>query len=445
MRKFLLIALLSICAGTVCGQPAEKITLEDGSVLSGYIYKQIPGQDLIFFAEKAEICVPADCVFAMENREVGVETLSGEWSEWCSGHPCSVKNINDKKVVLLSSFIDRRADNARQVIRLGEHPRDIVASDRAADINVQSVRLLEKGDRFRYLDLQPAYYGIDFSAVVKIERTPRKNTELSGIIDVIETEAETFEGQIVGQIPGKYILLATEEGVTEVIANNRIVSQKRKPLNPHQSLFEQSRFVDVISGQNNAVYRGILVEQNYGNAKTPGFVVLQDREGKTHREERKYITALFKEPNNDYNPVYDVILGKGEIRINGTMTGLVAVEKLSLGRKAGKTYTKPEQVLAVVAPENVASVKAKEAKSVVLELSATDSDDFRMVALVEGKGKDGTLYETFTYEEYFDGKTAVNKTVSPNNTMRIEFEMPAPGLYVIYNQMDNIAAVCEIE
>lgn len=450
MRKFLFTVLVSLCAGTLYGQQVEDIILSDGSVLSGYIYKQRPGKDMIVFAEKAEICLPFNCVLGLGNKEVNVATLSDKWKEWCEANPNSVKDSKEGQLLQMSSF--RVKSTAGAVVRLGTHLRDAESLERlGTEFNVESVRLLEKGDRFRYVDLTPAYYSISLSSVKAIKRSPRKKTDLSGIIDIIETESETFEGQVTGQIPGQFILLDTEYGIIEAISSNRIISQKRKPLNQQQTLWEQSRFIDVISGQNNISYKGILIEQNYGKTNVPGFVLIQDKDGNIHHEETKNITSISKELNSDYKLIEDVILKEGELRINGEEAVWIDIESLYLLRSSvdASSAKQVESVLAVTLPTDIVTVKLADTKQVVLDLPATNSDAFRMVPMIPGtsdKKKENNVYYTFTYEEYFRGVNPTSKNVSPNNTLHLEFEVCQAGIYAIYDpSYKKVAALCKVE
>ena len=59
----------------------------------------------------------------------------------------------------------------------------------------------------------------------------RGKTELSGTVDKIELHSdEILSGQIIEQVPGKFIRLLKDDGMVEVISSDKIVTQKKVKL-----------------------------------------------------------------------------------------------------------------------------------------------------------------------------------------------------------------------
>lgn len=151
-----------------------------------------------------------------------------------------------------------------------------------------------KGEVIKYLDFTPNSYYLDWKDIQAIKRAPRATTDLTGLIDVVALRTgEKYEGQIIEQIPGERIRLLKNDGIVEVINAGQIAFQQKKKLNPNQSLFEQSPLLDVVCIKKDED-TGIIVEQNYGGEKEPGYLLIQNERGDILRRNSITVTETRK-------------------------------------------------------------------------------------------------------------------------------------------------------
>ena len=430
------------------GQPAEDIILKDGSVLSGYICRQRQGEDLIFMAERAELYISSEAVYTVENRDVNIDLLSDEWQEWCRKNPYAIKQTDAGRFITLSDItVNRNIDTLGMAVRLKDSQFAPVRRLTADDRCLHDVRILERGSRLKFADMSDGYYSIAQSSLQSIRRMPRKDVDLSGIVDIIETsDGRICEGEITGQIPGKSTQLATDDGVVEIIPNEKIVSQRRRALNPEQPLFEQCRFLEEVTARDGAVYKGLIIEQNYGSAKTAGFIRIQDSNGSVHNIELRNMVMIVKKPNPGFKPIEDIILADGEILVNREKAENVGVETLVVKRATPgnpASYTESVEAFAIEDGQKAVNCKFGNGR-IVLETRKTASNDYRIIRLTPCRAKKKECW-SFTYQEFFNGSMYVANTVSPNNTMRLEFDVKEPGMYVIYNNQTHMAVLCNVE
>lgn len=158
---------------------------------------------------------------------------------------------------------------------------------------------------------------IDFSKISRIERTPRDTELLTGIVDIIETRSgNEYQGQITGQKPGESIELLTEKGL-ELIATKDIKLQKKEKLNPDYSLVSQAEYLDVVVTASKE-YTGIITLQDYGDDNNPSYVLITEADDTYQRVLVSDITELRRITNKDYNPIMQFHVQPGNYYFNQT-------------------------------------------------------------------------------------------------------------------------------
>ena len=71
-----------------------------------------------------------------------------------------------------------------------------------------------------------------------------------------------------------------------------------KPINPNQSLFEQSPLIDIVKTANQAEYRGVIIEQNYSSKKdNENYVLISLESGAIQSVKVSDIIETMKEEN----------------------------------------------------------------------------------------------------------------------------------------------------
>ncbi len=420
MRKIFVLLCLINC-GIVSAQIAEQVTLKNGSVLSGYIYSQTPGKELIFKSVRSEIVIQSPGTYSVETYEINVLDLSDAWKGWVKENPQMVSKVDDYSYITLHdiSVVGENEELSSSIMELG----DIVC--------LKQVRILERGQALRCLDLNEACYRIPMNEVEMISRMPRSEEMLSGMVDVIETmEGDVYEGQILQQIPGVEIHLLNGQGVIDVISLDKVRSQKRKTLNPGQNMFAQSQFLDVIVKEDESELSGIVIEQNF--FANPRFLVLQDKAGNRHKEITSKLVSIGKIINTDYAPIVDVILGDNEYLVNGQQASEAVVmeqESYSDGESSILQVQKGAKGVTLTFDE----IEGR----ITLAFKEREHNDFVLVTLSAKKINERKKVG-FTYEELVKAIQPSACSLSPNKTVELKFDVHAPGNYLLYNQRENI-------
>lgn len=327
-KRFCWILLLNLLVLTAGAEPYETVVLKNGSVLEGYISVQHPGKDIIFFAEKATVYIPVKQVKSVLEYDIEIETLSDPWKAWVGDNPLLIKTVRGSKFLQMTDIIlAETAENDTVVLDSAVVRETNTPLYSNWNVVPRKVCILEKGEVIKYLDFTPNSYYLDWKDIQAIKRAPRATTDLTGLIDVVALRTgEKYEGQIIEQIPGERIRLLKNDGIVEVINAGQIAFQQKKKLNPNQSLFEQSPLLDVVCIKKDED-TGIIVEQNYGGEKEPGYLLIQNERGDILRRNSITVTETRKKANPDYKPLTDVIVGKGEILVNRKESAKAVIEK----------------------------------------------------------------------------------------------------------------------
>lgn len=294
-KRFCWILLLNLLVLTAGAEPYETVVLKNGSVLEGYISVQHPGKDIIFFAEKATVYIPVKQVKSVLEYDIEIETLSDPWKAWVGDNPLLVKTVRGSKFLQMTDIIlAETAENDTVVLDSAVVRETNTPLYSNWNVVPRKVRILEKGEVIKYLDFTPNSYYLDWKDIQAIKRAPRATTDLTGLIDVVALRTgEKYEGQIIEQIPGERIRLLKNDGIVEVINAGQIAFQQKKKLNPNQSLFEQSPLLDVVCIKKDED-TGIIVEQNYGGEKEPGYLLIQNERGDILRRNSIAVTETRK-------------------------------------------------------------------------------------------------------------------------------------------------------
>ena len=407
-KRFCWILLLNLLVLTAGAEPYETVVLKNGSVLEGYISVQHPGKDIIFFAEKATVYIPVKQVKSVLEYDIEIETLSDPWKAWVGDNPLLVKTVRGSKFLQMTDII---------LVETAENDTVVLDSAVVRETNTplysnwnvvpRKVRILEKGEVIKYLDFTPNSYYLDWKDIQAIKRAPRATTDLTGLIDVVALRTgEKYEGQIIEQIPGERIRLLKNDGIVEVI----VVCIKKD---------EDT---------------GIIVEQNYGGEKEPGYLLIQNERGDILRRNSIAVTETRKKANPDYKPLTDVIVGKGEILVNRKESAKAVIEK-------------QEGLLIVDTASRATVLSADSIGGMLIVEKQNESSAYRPILLklvlmkVKGKG----FCNVFTYEDLVtNGVHPQESVVSVNGTLKLSYAV-GKGKYILYDPQGQSGIFLSIE
>lgn len=433
IMKFYLSFILICWAALLYASPIEKVVLQDGSVLEGYMSVQRPGKDIVFMAQKATVYVPSDKVVSTVEHETEVEKLSDLWKQWLKDNPNAIEESDGKKYLTLSDIILEKADISKDSVAV-DNSRKIWANGTVWNVTPRKVRIMEKGAVIKYIDFSSNTYYLSWKDIRSIIRSEREKTELSGVIDEIELRSgENISGQIVEQVPGKFIRLLKDDGMIEVISLDKIATQKKVKLNKTQRLIEQVPYIEILYTKLGKVVRGVLIEQNYGTKETEGYVLLQQENDEIWKCYSSDITEIRKEKNEAYVPLNDIIVKQNEFYVNRKKVNMIDIDErdsfLMLALDEKPVVLKRDSIGGKLVLETYDDVSNRECI---------------LLRLVQMKVK-GKMRSVFTYEDLVQHSIRPSHiSVSTNHTLKLEYPVSI-GEYVIYKPQGKKVVWCKIE
>lgn len=387
----------------VHAQDNQKAILKDGSELIGYISRQRPGENLTFTTKSAIIMVNAKKVKSIVDNQVSVKTLSDEWKLWADKNGALVGTGDDAYLIL----------------------SDIITSNGT----VNRVRILERGAKVKYLELQPNNYSLSWDTISVIKVAPRSKLQLSGINRKYKLRSGMeYYGQYVEEVPGKTLSLYQDNGVTLVFNRDEVLKDNRYKINPNQTLFEQSDLIDIVQLKNGKSYKGIIFERNYSDADTISndYLLIQAENGSVQSINLADVLEYQKEPNPAYKILTDVSLDEGEFMVNRNKVNPQAVQEF-------KNIIRFDiDSIKLILPQSSALTE------VVVESKFTDDIQSSQLKLVKVKEyydkKSKEKVYGLTYEDIV--KNAIQPKemeTSVNDITKIIFTVKDIGVYSLYN------------
>lgn len=444
IKLCLCIILSLLCSGVIWGKPYEKVVLKNGSVLEGYMSVQRPGKDMVFMAEKATVYVPSNLVRSVVDHEFDLASLGTKWKEWAKANPLVIKMNNKKELLTLSDLVLKDKIEIDPDTTTATTDSAMLALKKPAKNKInwnvvpRRVRILEKGAVIKYLDYSSNTYYLDWNEIEAIERDKRSKIDLNGLIDVVELRSgETMEGQIIEQTPGKQVRLLKDDGIVEVIDAKQIVLQKKEKLNPDQSLFEQTPLIETVQKQDGQCIKGIIIEQNYGSGKEPGYLLVQTFAGDTKKVVLKNIQEIRREINPEYKEKKDILLTKGELLINRKPVTNAVIEEID-----DLITIRPNSVPVVLSLDSLQ-------QKLVVETNLDEDNEVESMVLLRVNPKQINKKESregFTYKEIINnGIHYISKETSVNGTTRLVYPLTSSGSYIIYANRGKRIILCKVK
>ena len=417
----------------------QKMTLKNGTVLSGYIQQQDGGKTMTFRTEEAIVYVDNNIVNISENT-VSENSLNKKWKEWASDNDAftSRNGINE---LAMNNLIFHPYDSPMDSAVVESKPRkdwgfeEYLAENKR---NINGVKVLEKGVKVKYIELTPNTYTVSWDDVFSIKSEKRAKNALSGINRTYQLKTgETIEGQYAEETlttMGLYV----KGGMTQTFNFDDIVKFTLHPINPNQDIFEQSELIDVIKRSNGGEIRGIIIEQNQTSGKNPEkYFLIKQQNGATESVLVSTIKELRKEENPQFKPKFDVILKVGETLVNGKETKKVKV-------------TESGDWLLLENVDNKVALTLDEVKSspLVVQYRIADGENNEpyQLILVKSFTKKREEFFGFSYKDLVtDVKRANSIETSVNKTTKAEYTITMAGIYALYDAKAKTAIALEVK
>lgn len=400
--KRILFLLVALCAlGTeVKAIVVQKVYLKDGSVLNGYIQRQEGDGKLTIHTDYATICINNGKATVAGEQAYGENALSQAWKDWAEKND-EFQGAKDNRTLWLGNVLVNGV------------------------LKASMVKILESGATVKYLEMSPNTYKVDWKDVKAIKGDKRNKTALSGINRVYQLRnGEQCEGQYAEETdPTLSLYLAN--GSVRSFKIDDVIKYVFKPINPNQSLFEQSPLIDIVK-TNHAEYRGVIIEQNYSSKKdNENYVLISLESGAIQSVKVSDIVETMKEENKLYSPKFDIVLNLDEVVVNrlpveyvkvAEVDGVLVLDSLSHKVVIQKDNLKPTQI---IVESNLSNGK--------------NIDMWQLVKVTKLASKKKTDYQ-FTYKDLVNSVVHAKKIEkSVNNTTRMEYQVELAGVYALYD------------
>lgn len=403
MKKILSIIAFALgFAGSAEAVIVQRIYLKDGSVLSGYIQKQENNGNLTFRSDNAEICLKSKDASISNEKNYSVKDLSKAWIEWAEKND-EFEGVGDSRTLTLA---------------------DVTSKTKS----VSRVKILERGEVVKYLEMAPNTYRIAWKDVVSIKGDPRSKTALSGINRIYQLKSGMeFEGQYAEE-NDSVLTLYMNNRVRQSFKINDVVKYTFRPINPNQDIFAQSPLLDIVKTKNGAETKGIIIEQNYTSDKdTENYFLVQQQSGAIQSIKLSEIAETRKEENPKYDPKFDILLKEGDVVINRQEVVQVNIKEQD-----------DNIVLDSLSNKVVISKDANNNTKVTVEYRSVNGSNIETYQLVrvsqytDKKGKESYYY--FTYRNLVNAAVRpVSLETSVNHTTKAEYIVGGQGIFALYD------------
>ena len=271
MKKLLLLCVfLSSLAIQMSAQSRkdacyEKITLKDGSVLSGYLKSQdIAVQHNVspkieIYVYSMERIIPG----ALIKGEIAAEqkvlsNLDDSWKRWFREHRNLIQRRNGREVVVMDRI----------------HLSKALAWGEMSDL----VKVIESGYQTKYIDFPQKTFEVEAAMVEKIEYLQEGKSKKS-LPETIHSRKDgtVYVGQVAYLKPGRTLGMYLSESPYRLTNINMadILSRKKGDADMN----DQYTLLDKVETINDGEYTGIIQFYFYGTATEKAYVTLIQRDG----------------------------------------------------------------------------------------------------------------------------------------------------------------------
>lgn len=397
MKQLKVITSLIMCSIPVMSmaQKVERVYMNNGSVVAGYICEQIPGKQVTVQSEEATIVVSSDSLEGRMTERIPMARLSEQWQKWAEENRAYTESSGNKMLELTTlTFPNVVYDN---------------------------VYLLEKGETLKFLDIASRKYTFPWKEMYYTVKNRRPDNQTSGIKDVVVMkDGTTYEGQILDQMITKQEMKITTDiqGVVQVKSND-VAQIKSVRLNDKEPLWNQVQLLDRISikGERQPV-EGFIISRTMGESLT-----LEFEDGRQRDFSFSQVVSYGKVPNEKYKVSFDSELNEGDVSVNGEKVLYYCPVMETIGQ-----YMLLDVGIASVSSKNVGEPIIIEAK---LKDLTTPITVVKSHVETLKKGRDEFQYPVFSYQDLVESRLSCERSVSMSGNTKIQFTPYEPGYYVI--------------
>lgn len=292
MRKLALISFLFFLPISIWGENyynnedvIERIITKNGNVYEGFIQLQKVGEEIEFQTSVRIIIDSIDSKTDIDKQFVSKDELSNKW-----------------KWIIENGRTEYHVEQGQQGLMLH--------SFKIKGVPVKDVVILERGEKFvRYININNKNIKIKLSDIRRFEYIS-EHQKKSNIIDVIQlndTHRE-IKGYITKQIIGKQIFIKEDStSFTSEIDLKNIRATKKICKNNNLSIFESSKWVEVIETNSGYKVEGIITSKTYGKSDDDAFMLVEKSDRSVEIVKTKDVVSIKRKINPLYiGYIYDI-------------------------------------------------------------------------------------------------------------------------------------------
>ena len=405
MKRNLYIILLFFLPTLVWGEGniddiCEKVITSDGNEYEGYILNQSLGDEILFFSL---ISTKIDSTYtgeAITSTFTPKENLDERWL-WLIREGRIDYCINDGHLGLMLHSFKTKTGNATSVL------------------------VLERNERYiRYIEFSNKNQVIKLRDIKHIEYIymPGETSQLVDVITFNDKQTE-IKGCIVKQIIGKSLSvrdIATNVNIELELKDVKSISKETH--NKSMSLYEQSKWIEIVELENGTTIDGIITSKDYGSKNSDAYIVVTTLDNSYKVVKMEDLKSIKRRFNDSYISVPTNVWHTSHALINGVPVDVVLLDKWA---------SKKADILIQNADTIFTDVKARKGSSglahILIQTKVTD-DHPSILAYKVGMTSDNKLLLWY--------KDILNHSICPrteilNNVVLNRFNLEL-GKYVFY-------------
>lgn len=410
--KFSIIGLVLGTAsfGPLFAQNVEQIHMKSGSVVEGYISEQKPGKYITIQTTKATIVVNSDSLQNRVIEKIPIESLSKEWREWAEKNNKCLDSSNGKVLELSSLEF--------------EHSR------------YSRVFLLEKGSLIKFVDMSPNRYTFVWGDIYRTVKSRRPDNLFSGLKEILVLKDNSkIEGQIIEQFPGKDLKIVTSNDEVLSYKFSQIKQIRTERLSEKLDLWNQIQLLDRINvkGEDSEL-EGFISSRTLSKD-----LVIEFENGGSRKIPLNEVTSYAKFPNDKYKAVYDRVIQKDSVYLNGSSAYFDTLIHV------GQYLTLTNNVSAKVAVGDTICIEANLGNSDVPVTLVKAHIEKVPNPRAKNKKSSTIPWPVITFQDLIQAPLPYKREITPLGNVKIEFVVVEAGDYVVYIQGKEGYIVINVE
>ena len=409
-RNIISIILLLLCTHIAMAMPIEqRVTLKNGNVYEGHVYKSYVNGKIYFNANKSIVNISDISKINITVSNRSLDELNDKWAKWAEENPMYVTIFNGKRSVNFSNIVGNE--------------------------NAYNVFILERSEKsLKYLSFKEEAIVFDNSQICTVETFPRSYMDLSGVnVEVQIKDSIALKGEIICKTD-KAVKLLTPSRAVEIIPFEKISKISKYRVNENLSIIQQVPRLDLIVLKNATSVTGLITLETYNKNKEQEYMLVETKAGEHIHVKKIDIDYVEKIENSEFVNIKDVEIKDGDIMICGNLCDTIPLEVKDDFFIINDTIVPMEIELAEFNNQIDVIMKQNDSvdnfKLLKVERKTFENNKFWKVEILEALA--------FTYKDIVEKSVKVDGSfISVNGNVHRKYNLKA-GSYVLFNTQNKI-------